>query len=107
MKLLYCMFLLFVSCNSNFDLEQKWNEALNFRKELKLKDSITSLKKIIDFGKDESLSVKAQYQIADIYLNDVNNYTFAIQEFEKLIVEYPESEFAKKSIFMLGYINLF
>ncbi|MDP7196843.1 MAG: tetratricopeptide repeat protein, partial [SAR202 cluster bacterium] len=50
-------------------------------------------------------SAQAQYQLADIYLNDVNNNTFSIKEFESLIDKYPNSEFAKRSIFMLGYIN--
>jgi len=99
------MFLFIISCNSNFNLEQKWNEALEFRKESNLKESITLLKKIIDVGKEDIFLVKAQYQLADIYLNDVNNYTFAIEEFEKIIKDYPDSEFSKKSIFMLGYIN--
>jgi len=106
MKQLYCIFLLIVfSCNSNFNLEEKFNEALNFRKETKLKESITLLKQIIDSGKSQDFSAKAQYQLADIYLNDVNNYTFAVQEFEKLRSVYPHSDFTKKSIFMLGYIN--
>ena len=100
-----CMFFLITSCNSNFDLNEKWSEALTMRQNSNLKESITLLKKIIQFGKDDSFLPKAQYQLADIYLNDVNNYTFAIEEFEKLINEYPDSEFAKKSIFMLGYIN--
>jgi len=105
MKFLYFIFFIFISCNSNFNLNETWNQALEFRKESNLKEAITSLKKIIKFGKDDLFLVKAQYQLADIYLNDVNNYTFATQEFKKLIDKYPESEFAKKSIFMLGYIN--
>ena len=105
MKYLCYMLLFIVSCNSSFDLDKAWNEALDFRQKSKLQESITSLKKIIAFGKNESFSVKAQYQLADIYLNDVNDYTFAIQEFEELIDKHPQSEFTKKSIFMLGYIN--
>lgn len=105
MKPLYYLFFFIVSCNSNVDINETWSQALAFRENSQLQESITSLKKIIEIGKDESLLVKAQYQLADIYLNDVNNYQFAIEEFSELIRVYPESEFAKKSIFMLGYIN--
>ena len=105
MKPLYYLFFFIVSCNSNVDINETWSQALAFRGNSQLQESITSLKKIIEIGKDESLLVKARYQLADIYLNDVNNYQFAIEEFSELIRVYPESEFAKKSIFMLGYIN--
>lgn len=105
MRFLFCLLLLLFGCKSGIDLDELWNDALIFRQNSNLKDSITCLKKIIEKGKEKSLLVKAQYQLADIYLNDVNNYTFAVDEFEKLIDNYPDSEFAKKSIFMLGYIN--
>ena len=105
MKLLYYVFFIIISCNSNFNLEEKWNEAMEFRKNSNLQKAITSLKEIIASEKNNSFSAKAKYQLADIYLNDVNNYTFSIKEFENLIEEHPDSEFTKKSIFMLGYIN--
>jgi len=93
-----------MSCTSDLNLSQTWNDAVAFRQNSNTKDAITLFKKIIE-SDDGSYSIKAQYQIADIYQNDVKDYTFAIQEFEKLIDRYPNSEFAKKSIFMLGYIN--
>ena len=105
MRFIYFTFFLILSCNSNIDLDDKWAEAIEFRRTSNLKEAITSFKEIINSKKDITFSVKAQYQLADIYLNDVNNYAFAIQEFEELINEYPDTDFAKKSIFMLGYIN--
>ena len=105
MNFLYCtILLLFISCNSNIDLNKKWNDAIDFRKKSKLMEAITLFEEIID-SKSDSMIVKAQYQIADIYLNDVNNYVFAIKEFQKVVNNYPDSEHAKKSIFMLGYIH--
>ena len=87
------------------DLDIKWNNALQFRKDSKLMESITLFKEIIDIGSNNFLSSKAQFQIADIYLNDINNYIFAVREFKKIVDNYPDSEDTKKSIFMLGYIN--
>ena len=106
MYFLYCIFFLVLACNnSHIDLGDKWNKAVDFRQTSKLKESITLFKEIVELGKDDLLVVKAQYQIADIYLNDINDYTFAIQEFQKLIKNYPDSDYTKKSIFMLVYIN--
>lgn len=98
------LFLLMFSCNSNSNLNETWGEAVEFRQNSNLKEAITVFKKIAS-SKDNLFAVKAQYQIADIYQNDIKDYTFAIQEFEKIIDSYPNSEFAKKSMFMLGYIN--
>ena len=104
MKSLFLILLVF-SCNSNFDLNKNWEDAVNFRKDNKLMESITLLKSIVNANKNDTLAAKAQYQLADIYLNDVNNYVFAIKEFEKVVNNYPKSNYSKKSIFMLGYIN--
>ena len=105
MNFLYCIILLlFISCNSNIDLDKKMDEAINFRKNSKLMEAITLFREIIN-SKSDSMIAKAQYQIADIYLNDVNHYVFAIKEFQEVVNNYPNSDYAKKSIFMLGYIH--
>ena len=97
------LILILMSCNSNKDLNSKWNEAINFRKESRLMESITLFKELVN-SKNDSMTVKAQYQIADIYLNDINNYIFAVEEFKKVIDANPDSDYAKKAIFMIGYI---
>jgi len=86
------------------DLNELWRRGAELRKDARLMESITSFKAIIDKDLDDDLSSQSQFQIADIYLNDINNYTFAIENFKKVLENYPHSEEAKKSIFMLGYI---
>ena len=105
MSYICLLLLLFLSCKPSFDSNEKWNEAIGFRKNSNLQGAITSLKEIVEKGKEDPFAARAQYQLADIYLNDVSNYTFAIQEFEKLLNQYPNTDLAKKSMFMLGYIN--
>ena len=39
-----------------------------------------------------------------LYLNDVKDFEFAIEEFKKVRSKYPERQVAKKSLFMLAYI---
>ena len=68
-------------------------------------ESITIFKHIIQDDINGVLSVQSQFQIADIYLNDIGNYTFAIENFKNILDTYPDSEEKKKSIFMLGYIS--
>ncbi|MBC8311260.1 MAG: outer membrane protein assembly factor BamD [Candidatus Marinimicrobia bacterium] len=107
MKFLTILFLiLFIGCsNSKVESADKlWTSAIEFRESEDLRSSITNFKSIIQHFPESEFSSKAQFQIADIYLNDVKDYPFAIQEFETLIRKYPEATLAKKSAFMIAYV---
>ena len=98
--------VLLFSCNdvANKSAYQLWEEGQQQRIEENLKESITSFKTIIVKYPDDELSAKAQFQIADIYLNDTKNFEYAVNEFKKVVERYPDHEVAKKSLFMLAYI---
>ena len=98
--------ILFIGCSgSNIKSDdQLWASAIEFRESDDLRSSITNFKSIIRKYPNSEFSSKAQFQIADIYLNDVKDYPFAIQEFEILISNYSETALAKKSAFMVAYI---
>ena len=51
------------------------------------------------------LAARAQFQKAEIYLNDIKDFDFAIEEFEKVIQYYPKHDVAKNSLFMIAYIH--
>jgi len=98
--------LIVVSCNcdSNKSADQLWNDGKQFRSEEKLMESITSFKSIIKDYPLDDLAAKAQFQIADIYLNDTKDFEFAVEEFKNVVEQYPEHEVSKKSLFMIAYI---
>jgi outer membrane protein assembly factor BamD (BamD/ComL family) len=104
--LVICFAMLFFGCsNSKVESSEKiWVSAIEFRENDDLRSSITNFKSIIKNYPKSEFAVKSQFQIADIYLNDVKDYPFAIEEFEILINNYPESPLAKKSSFMVAYI---
>jgi outer membrane protein assembly factor BamD (BamD/ComL family) len=95
-----------MGCNTSSleSVDELWNSATELREKGDLRSSITKLKSITQNYPKSAFSPKAQFQIADIYLNDVKDYPFAIQEFESLIKSYPEVDLAKKSAFMIAYI---
>jgi hypothetical protein len=68
--------MLFVGCsNSKVESSEKlWVSAIEFRENDDLRSSITNFKSIIKNYPKSEFSVKSQFQIADIYLNDVKNY---------------------------------
>jgi len=107
MQFLLILFtILFIGCSgSNIEsVDQLWASAIKFRENGDLRTSITNFKSIINNYPKSEFSPKAQYQIGDIYLNDVKDYPFAIQEFEVLISNYSDTHLAKKSAFMVAYI---
>ena len=98
--------LYFVSCGggSNKNAAELWDDGQKYRSEDKLKESITSFKTILDKYPSDNFAAEAQFQIADIYLNDVKDFDFAIKEFQKVVELYPDHEVSKKSLFMIAYI---
>ena len=108
MKNIYILvvWIFLLSCNggTNKSADQLWEEAQQYRVREYLKDSITSYKDIISKYPDNDLSAKAQFQIADIYLNDTKDFEYAVNEFKKVVDKYYNHEVAKKSLFMIAYI---
>ena len=96
----------FVSCGggSNRTAVELWDDAQKHRAEDKLKESITSFKTILDKYPSDNFAGQAQFQIADIYLNDVKDFDIAVKEFQKVVDLYPNDEVSKNSLFMIAYI---
>jgi len=87
------------------EITEIWDKAIQLREDEKLMESITSFKSIIKDYPLDDLAAKSQFQIADIYLNDLDDFEYAVAEFKKVIENYPEQEVAKKALFMLAYIS--
>ena len=96
--IIFIIGLYFISCggSSNKNASELWKDGQGYRNENNLKESITSYKSIIDIYPSDDLSAEAQFQIADIYLNDVKDYDFALIEFQK-VFEQIQEHFLKKS----------
>ncbi len=95
--------ILFINCNSQSP-EKLWGEAKLMRIENNMKESIINLDFIIKNYPEHILASKSQYMKAEIYLNDIKDFDFAIKEYEKVIRQYPKHEVAKNSLFMIAYI---
>ena len=103
-KILFVTVLLILFSCFNGNPEALWNKAINMRAENNLKESIILYNEIINNYPNHDLSVKSQFQIAEIYLNDIKDYDIAIHEFNTLITKYPDKTEAMNSLFMIAYI---
>jgi len=102
--LLILLHLISCSGRSSKSVDRLWHDAEQYRNQENLKDTIASLKLIISKYPTHDLAAQAQFQIADIYLNDVKDFEYAIEEFQKVIRSYPNHDSSKKSLFMIAYI---
>ena len=85
--MLLLIIMYFISCGSesNKSATELWDDGGKYRTEDKIKDSITSYKTIIKKYPSDHFAPKAQFQIADIYLNDVKDFEFTVEEFKKVV----------------------
>ena len=103
-NVLYIILGVLILCCNTQSPENLWDEAKLRRSENNLKESINNLESIITKYPNHDLAGSAQFQKAEIYLNDIKDFDFAIEEFEKVIDYYPKHDVAKNSLFMIAYI---
>ena len=101
--LLITTICILISCNQQ-SAQNLWDNASEMRLEKDLKGTLINLELIItDFPKSQ-LAGRAQFELAEIFLNDIKDYDFAIEHFNKVVANYPENEIAKNALFMKAYI---
>ena len=99
--IIVCLFIM--HCNSQSP-EALWGKAKLMQSKDNLKESIINLELIIKDYPDHDLASKSQFQIADIYLNEIKEFDLAIDKFKIVIDKYPAHDVAKNSLFMIAYI---
>ena len=100
----YIFIFLIIGCNSIDSPEQIWEQVKTDRTQKDLQKAITNCNLILNEYPKHEFASKALFQIGDIYLNDMNNYDFAIEFFNEVLEKYPLSKESEKAAFMIGYI---
>ena len=97
--------LLSIGCqNTNNEINEYLTKSEEYRKSNQLREAIIELRNLIKKYPKHKLASESQFMIAEIYLNDVKDFQFAIEEFKKVYNLYPNSKESAKSQFMIGYI---
>ena len=103
-KILYILIMLFSICCNRSSPQELWDNAKSLRAKGDLRETIINLENIISNHPQHGLAADAQYQIAEIYLNDIKNYDIAIEKYQKVIENHSSYDVAKNSLFMIGYV---
>ena len=93
-----------IGCSIFKSADDLFSDAELSRNNGKSKESIIILKQLIaKFGEHEKAS-EAQYLIAEIYYRDLRDFSKSIEEYEKLINNFPNSIKVPFALFMQGFI---
>lgn len=93
-----------ISCGERMTKEQLFALAEKYENEENYEDAIKTYEKLIKNYPKAEKADQAQYKIALIYSNNLNDFSKSIKIYEKLIGKYPDSKFAAQSLFMIGFI---
>ena len=89
--------IIILGCSSIESPEKLWEQVKLFRSEKNLKDAIATCKLILKEHPKNEFASTALFQVGDIYLNDVQDFDFAIQYFQEVVDKYPESKETEKA----------
>ena len=80
------------------------NQSESLRKRKMVKESLGHLMYLTEKYSDHRITPKGQYLIGDIYMNDLRDFTTAIQEYRKVSEKHKGSDQEPHAQFMIGYI---
>ena len=104
-KILTLTILIIISgCGLFKSAEGLFSEAEQKRNMGEAKAALVLLQKVVDKHSDHKIAPNAQYLIAEIYYRDLRDFTMAINQYENLMVQFPESKQVPFSLFMQGFI---
>ena len=104
-KIFLILFSLFIfSCKDNNDIVS-WEKAQEFYINNDFNSCLVELSNIVENSKNEIYVTKSLFLISEIYLNEYKNYDITVEFLNKILWYYPDSDFAKRSLFTKAYIN--
>jgi TolA-binding protein len=98
------LIIIISSCGLFKSAEDLFSEAEQKRNMGEAKAALELLQKVVDKHSDHEIAPNAQYLIAEIYYRDLRDFTMAINQYENLMVQFPESKQVPFSLFMQGFI---
>ena len=97
--------LLAMSCGGAKTADELWQSAQDNADNRQYALAIKALNRLIDKFPDSPLKPRAQFQIADLYLNGTGEMERAVEAFAVTAEQFPDMEFGLKSLFMMGFVQ--
>lgn len=95
--------IILLSCSRITD-EELWSQSQTLIEEGKHKEAIEKLKELVDDYPKSEKAPTAQFYIASIYNNELQDFENAIKEYRKFVEMFPEDSNTPKALFLIGFI---
>lgn len=97
--------LLIVACGVSKTAEELWQASEKEVNAKKYHKAIKSLRTLVATYPDHPLAPRAQFQIGDMYMNNVDDIPGSLEEYRTTTKLYPNSDEGVKALFMVGFVN--
>ncbi|MEE4312222.1 MAG: tetratricopeptide repeat protein [candidate division KSB1 bacterium] len=91
-------------CGERMTKEQMFALAEKHETQDNYESAMKTYSKIVKKFPDSEMADQAQYKIAYIYSNNLNDFEKSVESHKLLLEKYPESKYAVQSLFMIGFI---
>ncbi|UCD38262.1 MAG: tetratricopeptide repeat protein [Fidelibacterota bacterium] len=97
--------LLFLACGVSQSAEELWQSSEKELNARKYKRAMRSLERLVKTYPDHALAPRAQFQIGDIYMNNMDDIENSLEAYQETATRYPEADEGVKALFMIGFVN--
>jgi len=96
--------VIFASCGTTETADELWTQIRTLQGQEKHDEVLLTLKKFLDNYPEDENAAEGRFMLADGYANVKKDFTNAVLEYRRVILENPDSPLAPKAQFMIGYI---
>ena len=93
------------ACSQPETASEWWQKAQSAIDGHKGKKAVKYLGGLLKEFPDDVLAPRAQFQLAEVYLNNLREPKKAIKEYDRTFTDYSDSEWAPKALFMVGFVS--
>lgn len=101
----FTIVLLLLACGVRQTAEELWQTSENQLNAKKHERAIKSLETLVATYPDHPLAPRAQFQIGDIYMNNIEDLKRSLGAYKQTTVQFPGTDEGVKALFMIGFLN--
>jgi TolA-binding protein len=97
--------MILTACGVKKTPEELWNTSQAAAQEQDYNTSIKALETLVAKYPEDPLAARAQFQIGDIYMNNLAALDDALEAYQRSFELYSDTNEGVKALFMIGYLN--
>ncbi|MEE9466153.1 MAG: tetratricopeptide repeat protein [Candidatus Neomarinimicrobiota bacterium] len=99
------LMLLVIACGVTKTAEELWSTSEQKVKAREYQRAIKALETLVRAYPEHALAPRAQFQIGDIYMNNITDLQKSLAAYRETAASYPETDEGVKALFMIGFVS--